>query len=138
MKRKNSTGFTLLEVMVVVVILGILATIIVPNIFGRLHHAKVQVAHTNLQAIESALQMFRLDHNRVPTTDEGLMALQTNPGSVKNYPPEGYLKLPKDPWGNRYSYIHPGRDSLFDLYSRGADGQPGGDGVNADISNHPE
>lgn len=132
--RQN--GFTLIEIMVVVVILGILAALVVPNILGNVDEARATAAQQDIRAIESALDMFRLDNFRYPTTEEGLEALVTRPvdPNIKKWKP--YLKkLPNDPWGNPYQYLSPGTQGEIDIYSFGADGQPGGDGVNADVGN---
>lgn len=132
--KASQGGFTLLEIMVVVAILGLLAAMIVPNVIGRGEQAKVKMAEVNMSSLASALESYRLDNNEYPSTEEGLRALVERPESAKSYPPGGYIrKLPEDPWGNEYVYISPGVDGPFDLYSLGADGAEGGDGVNADI-----
>ncbi len=134
--RRNS-GFTLIEVMVVVVILGILASIIIPKIMDKPDQARVVKAKQDIQAIQSALEIYRLDNYVYPTTDQGLDALVTKPSS--NPPPphwSQYLqRLPIDPWGHPYIYLNPGSHGTVDIWSYGADGQPGGDGINADIGN---
>lgn len=134
--RRNS-GFTLIEVMVVVVILGILASIIIPKIMDKPDQARVVKAKQDIQAIQSALEIYRLDNYVYPTTDQGLDALVTKPGS--NPPPphwSQYLpRLPIDPWGHPYLYLNPGSHGSVDIWSYGADGQAGGDGINADIGN---
>jgi len=134
-------GFTLIELMVVIVILGILAGFIVPRIMGRPEEARRLKAKMQIQAIETALRLYKLDNGFYPTTEQGLQAL-VEPPSVgqlpKNWRQGGYLekgKIPKDPWGNDYVYISPGLHGDFDLSSYGADGQPGGEGENADINN---
>lgn len=132
--KASQGGFTLLEIMVVVAILGLLAAMIVPNVIGRGEQAKVKMAEVNMSSLASALESYRLDNNEYPSTEEGLQALVERPESARSYPPGGYIKkLPEDPWGNEYVYISPGVDGPFDLYSLGADGAEGGDGVNADI-----
>ena len=134
----RSAGFTLIEIMVVVVILGILLSVVVPQVMGNPDKARIQLAKQNIRAIESALDMYRLNHFKYPTTDEGLEALVTAPGgaNLKGYPADGYMKKkPLDPWNNEYVYLNPGTQGSIDIYSLGADGQPGGDGINADIGN---
>jgi general secretion pathway protein G len=124
--------------MVVVVILGILAALVVPNILGNVDTARATAAKQDIRAIESALDMFRLDNFAYPTTQQGLEALVTQPAdpSIRNWRQGGYLKkLPKDPWGNPYQYLNPGTHGEIDIFSLGADGQQGGDAINADIGN---
>lgn len=132
-------GFTLIEIMVVVVIIGILAAIIAPNILGRADEARVTAAKQGIRTIDSALKLYRLDNFQYPTTDQGLEALverPTSPPEPRNWKDGGYLeRLPEDPWGNEYVYLSPGERGEFDLYSLGADGQPGGEGLAADIGN---
>lgn len=135
--NKKQNGFTLIEIMVVVVILGILGALIVPNIMGRTGEARVTAAKSDLRAIGNALNLYRLDNFNYPSTDQGLEALADKPGGfpeAKNWNPEGYLpKLPTDPWGNNYLYISPGTHGPYDLYSQGADGKEGGEGPGSDI-----
>lgn len=135
--RKRHSGFTLIEVMVVVVILGILASIIIPKIMDKPDQARVVKAKSDIQNIQSALEIYRLDNYVYPTTDQGLDALVEKPSS--NPPPhwKQYLdRLPVDPWGHPYQYLNPGtHGGAVDIWSYGADGQPGGDGINADIGN---
>lgn len=136
-KRKRMGGFTLIEIMVVVVILGILAALIVPNIMDRPDMARVAKTKQDLRALQTALNLYRLDNYRYPTTDQGLEALVEKP-SVEPLPPAyrkgGYLeRMPKDAWGRPYLYLSPGVHGEVDISSLGADGQPGGEGVNADI-----
>ncbi|WP_022963370.1 type II secretion system major pseudopilin GspG [Halopseudomonas pelagia] len=133
-------GFTLIEVMVVVVILGILAAVVVPRVMDRPDQARTTKAQNDIRALESALNLYRLDNFNYPTTEQGLFALVTIPTSgdvPRNYRTGGYIdRLQKDPWGNEYQYLRPGRDGReYDLYSLGADGRPGGEGANADIGN---
>jgi general secretion pathway protein G len=132
-------GFTLIEIMVVVVIIGLLAAVIVPNLMGNVDKARVTKARQDIQAIETALTMFRLDNSKYPTTDQGLRALVQQPTdpSIRNWRPGGYVKKPsRDPWGNDYQYVYPGTHGTeYDLSSLGADGQPGGEGLDADIGN---
>jgi general secretion pathway protein G len=138
-KRANrQSGFTLLEVMVVVVILGILASVVVPNLLGNKDKADQQKAITDIVALENALDMYRLDNSVYPTTDQGLEALVSKPSNPepRNYRADGYIRrLPKDPWGNDYQYLSPGEHGRVDVFTLGADGQEGGEGANADIGN---
>ncbi len=134
-------GFTLIEIMVVVVILGILAALVVPNILGNVDTARITAARQDIRGIESALDMYRLDNYTYPTTQQGLQALVTQPAdpSIRNWRLGGYLKkLPNDPWGNPYQYLYPGSQGEVDVWSMGADGQTGGEGVAADIGNWME
>ena len=133
-KKFNPTGFTLIELMIVVVILGLLATVVVPRMLGRPEQARRTKAKIDIQSIGASLALFKTDTGRFPTTSEGLEALVTNPG-IKNYSEDCYLdKVPKDPWGNKYIYICPGLQSKdYDLKSYGKDGEEGGTGNNADI-----
>jgi len=132
-------GFTLIEVMVVVVILGILAALVVPNIMGRPDEARVTKARQDLRAIESALELYRLDNFNYPSTDQGIEALVEKPAGAPeapNWKEGGYLdRLPRDPWGNPYHYLNPGEHGPIDLYSLGADRTRGGERMNADIGN---
>ncbi|MCG7584378.1 type II secretion system major pseudopilin GspG [Photobacterium sp. OFAV2-7] len=138
MQRKQR-GFTLLEVMVVIVILGVLASLVVPNLLGNKEKADQQKVVTDISALEQALDMYKLDNSVYPNTDQGLDALVTKPSSSpepRNYRDGGYIKrLPKDPWGNDYNYVMPGENGAVDIFSLGADGQDGGEGVNTDIGN---
>ena len=132
--RKYS-GFTLLELMVVLVILGVLAAAIAPRFLGRDEAARVTVAQSNLRNIANILETYRLDNQNYPTTDEGLEALVNKPENAKNWNSAGYLqRIPKDPWGNEYLYLSPGANGPYDLLSLGADGVEGGADYNADIS----
>lgn len=137
--RRTQHGFTLIEIMVVVVILGILAALVAPNVIRRVDDAQIVKAKSDIRTIDSSLKMFRLENFKYPTTDQGLEALVEKPAdpSIKNWSEGGYLdKLLKDPWGYEYQYLYPGtQGSEFDLFTLGADGQPGGDGINADIGN---
>lgn len=123
--RERAAGFTLIEVLVVVVILGILAAIIVPNLMEQPTQARINKAQADLRAIENALNMYRLDNHAYPTTEQGLEAL------VDRYLP----RMPIDPWDRAYRYLSPGEHGQFDLYTLGRDGQPGGEGEDADIGN---
>ncbi|MCL6704245.1 type II secretion system major pseudopilin GspG [Pseudomonas sp. T1.Ur] len=138
-------GFTLIEIMVVVVIIGVLGAIVVPQFMSRPDQAKATAARTDIQAIATALEMYRLDNSSYPSTQQGLEALSKRPAgtpAASNWNPQGYLKnRPVDPWGTPYQYLHPGLKSFdggYDLYSLGADGMPGGDGFAADIGNWDE
>ena len=130
-------GFTLLEVMVVVVILGILAVLVVPKIISRPDEARVIAAKQDIASVMQALKLYRLDNQRYPTTEQGLQALVARPVSAPiapNWKSGGYLeRLPKDPWGGPYQYLNPGLRGEIDLFSLGADGVPGGEGNDADI-----
>ena len=132
-------GFTLLEVMIVVVILGILASIVVPRVMDRPDDARLAKAQTDVRGIASARELSRLDNFRYPTTAQGLDALVERPTSgpgATNWKQGGYLdRLPEDPWGNPYQYLSPGLNGAFDLYSFGADGRGDGEGKNRDIGN---
>jgi general secretion pathway protein G len=137
--HRAARGFTLIEIMVVVVIIGLLAAVILPNIFSNLSKAQITKARSDIQAIEGGLTMYKLDNYKYPSTDLGLSALVQRPNdpTVRNWRDGGYLKrVSNDPWGNPYQYVFPGtRGQDFDLYSFGADGQEGGEGENADIGN---
>ena len=137
--RRASSGFTLIEVMVVVVILGILAAIVVPRVMSRPDEARVVRAQQDLRAIAAALDLYKLDNLTYPTTEQGLEALVHQPTGLPpgaRYKSDGYIEsVPKDPWGGDYQYLYPGQHNTFDLYSHGADGIPGGEGFNADIGN---
>jgi general secretion pathway protein G len=135
--RHRQAGFSLIEIMVVVVILGILAALVVPKIISRPDDARIVKAKQDVLAIQNALDLYRLDNGFYPSTEQGLKALVSKPTSS----PEprdwrSYLKtLPKDPWGRDYLYLNPGQHGEIDIYTNGADGQPGGTGVNAVIGN---
>ena len=133
----RTRGFTLIEIMVVVVILGILAALIAPNVISRIDDAQVTKARQDIRAIESALKLYRLDNFRYPDTEEGLDALVTAPSDPNvRFPPGGYVdRVPVDPWNRPYNYLHPGNQGEFDIYSLGRDGQQGGEGLDADIGN---
>jgi general secretion pathway protein G len=141
MKRTlcNDRGFTLIEIMVVVIILALLAALVGPKIMGRTDDAKIADAKVQIRNIESALKLYKLDNGVYPTTEQGLHALVEKPavGQIpKNYRAEGYLeskKVPQDPWANDYVYLSPGEHGDYDLCSLGADGAKGGEGKNADI-----
>jgi general secretion pathway protein G len=131
-------GFTLIEIMVVVIILGILAAIVAPNVIGRIDDAQAARVQQDLRGIESALNFYRLDNFTYPTSEQGLEALVTKPSdpNIRNWKSGGYLpRLPKDPWGNAYLYLSPGNNGEIDIYTLGRDGRPGGEGVDADVGN---
>ncbi len=132
-------GFTLIEVMVVVVILGILAAFVVPRIMDRPDQARITKANQHIRARESALNLYRLDNFAYPTSDQGLEALVEQPNDAQapnNWKQGGYLdRLPIDPWGNPYQYLNPGQNGEIDIYSLGADGQLDGEGAASDIGN---
>jgi general secretion pathway protein G len=136
--RLNSSrqhGFTLIELMVVLVIIGLLAALIVPNVLSRADDARMTAARTDVGNIMQALKLYRLDNQRYPTGEQGLPALTTRPSAgplPANW--KVYLeKLPKDPWGGNYQYVNPGVKGEVDVFSFGADGQSGGEGLDADI-----
>ena len=137
--RGRAAGFTLIEIMVVVVILGILAALVLPNVMGRIGQAQTTKVKADIQGYETALSLFKLDNFKYPTTDQGLEALVRQPAdpSIRNWKEGGYIRsLKKDPWGNDYQYVYPGTHGTdYDLFTLGADAQPGGDGENADIGN---
>lgn len=137
MKRKPQSGFTLIEVMVVVVILGILAAMIVPKIMSRPDEARAAAARTDIASIMQALKLYKLDNRRYPTTEQGLNSLVRKPEAAPvpdNWKQGGYVeRLPMDPWGKPYQYLAPGLHGEVDVFSFGADSQPGGEGVDADI-----
>ena len=131
-------GFTLIEIMVVVIIIGILAAIVAPNVIGRVDDAQITKAKAEIANIENALKFYRLDNFTYPTTEQGIEALVTKPTdpNIRNWKPGGYLdRLPRDPWGNPYQYLNPGNNSEVDVYTLGRDGRPGGEGLDADIGN---
>lgn len=136
----NSRGFTLIELMVVIVILGILAGLIVPRIMGRPEQAKQLKARMQIESISTALKLYKLDNGHYPTTEQGLQALVEPPTSgniPNNWRKGGYLekgKVPKDPWGNDFVYLSPGIHDDFDIIAYGADGASGGEDKNADIN----
>jgi general secretion pathway protein G len=142
-EKRDNRGFTLLEIMVVVVILSILALYVGPKIIGRPQEARINAAAMQIKSIETALKMYKLDNGVYPSTEQGLEALVQPPEigqPANNWRKGGYMdkgKIPKDPWGNDYLYLSPGVNNTdgFDLFSYGPDGQPGGEEENADINN---
>lgn len=137
LSRPSVRGFTLIEVLIVVVILGILAGLIVPRIMDRPDQARVVAAKNDIQAIISALKLYRLDNGSYPSSQQGLDALVKRPESgdiPRNWKPGGYLeRLPKDPWGSDYQYLNPGVHGEIDVFSFGADRKPGGENYDADV-----
>ncbi|WP_110710418.1 type II secretion system major pseudopilin GspG [Salinicola sp. CR57] len=135
----HQSGFTLLEIMVVIFIIGLLVAIVAPNVLSNQDDAMQQKARADISTLEQALDMYRLDNYRYPTTEQGLAALITPPQVAplaENYREDGYIRrLPEDPWGHPYHYASPGQHGRVDLYSLGADNQPGGEGIDADIGN---
>ncbi len=143
MRRNHAAGFTLIEIMAVVLIIGLLSTIVGAAIFQQVDKGRVTATRAQLSNLEGVLELYRMDNGRFPTTEQGLEALVQEPTSEptpKNYPPGGYLKrgrVPKDPWGESYQYTSPGEHNRYaiELWSYGADGVAGGEGVDADIAN---
>lgn len=137
--RKRHSGFTLIEVMIVIVILGVLAALIVPKVMGRPDEARIAAARQDIFTIMQSLKLYKLDNRRYPTTEQGLVELVQKPSQAplpQNWSAGGYLeRLPNDPWGQPYQYLNPGLHGEIDVMSFGADGQPGGQGVDADIGN---
>lgn len=138
-KHRAQHGFTLLEIMVVLVIIGIMATAVVLNIGGDVDKATITRARQDIATLTTAVERYKMDNFVYPSTEQGLAALKVKPNSdpePRNYKPGGYIqKLEKDPWGRDYQYVFPGERGEYDLFSLGADGEPGGEGANADIGN---
>lgn len=134
--KTNKNGFTLLELLVVMVIIGLLAGLVAPRYFGQVGKSQVKVAAAQIDSLDKALVQFRLDADRFPTTEEGLMVLNEQPADAFGWAGP-YLKkaVPMDPWGRPYIYKEPGEHGDFDLYTLGKDGRPGGEAVNVDINN---
>ena len=139
MARRKQKGFTLIEIMVVIVILGILGALVVPRLMGRPDEARAVAARQDINTLAQALKLYRLDNARYPTSEQGLSALVSKPSSgpqPKNWKPGGYVeRLPVDPWGNPYQYEAPSTHGEIDIWSLGADGEPGGEGGDADVGN---
>jgi general secretion pathway protein G len=139
LRSSGARGFTLIEIMVVITILGILAALIVPRVVGRTDDARIAAARQDIASIMQALKLYRLDNGRYPTTEQGLESLITKPASEPvpmNWKQGGYLdrsSVPKDPWGHPYQYLNPGLRGEIDVFSFGADGQSGGQNTDADI-----
>ena len=146
MPRNHATGFTLIEIMAVVLIIGLLSTIVGAAIFQQVDKGRVTATRAQLSNLEGVLELYRMDSGRFPNTEQGLDALVHEPSiepTPRSYPQGGYLKggrVPKDSWGERFQYASPGQQNryAFDLWSFGADGAPGGEGVDADIGNWHE
>ncbi len=142
MRLQQPRGFTLIEILVVVVILAILASIVVPRVLGRTDEAMVAKARADVQGLSTALNLYKLDNFTFPSTDQGLEALVNKPGGspeAANWRSGGYIdRLPKDAWNRDYQYVSPGSHGDFDVYSLGQDGQTGGEGLAADIGNWTE
>ncbi|WP_269619333.1 type II secretion system major pseudopilin GspG [Zhongshania sp. BJYM1] len=138
----KQAGFSLLEIMVVIVIMGLLVAVVAPNVLQNQDRAMVEKARADISVLEQALDMYKLDNHFYPSTDQGLQALVKRPETgpaPKSYRSNGYIKrLPEDPWGNPYIYIQPGEHGAFDLYSTGADGEEGGEELASDIVNWQE
>ena len=137
MRAGSQAGFSLIEIMVVVVIIGILATVVALNVGGAPDEARRVKAQQDIKTLESALEMYKLHNFDYPSTDQGLEALVNPPADANNWQAGGYVKggLPEDPWGNPYQYLKPGVHGEYDLWTYGRDGQLGGDGPDADVGN---
>jgi general secretion pathway protein G len=133
--RRGSRGFTLLELMVVIVIIGVLAALIAPNVLSRVGQAKITAAKTDINSLMNALKIYKLDNGRYPSSDQGLQALVAKPttGTIPDNWKSYLDKLPEDPWHHPYQYANPGVHGDIDVFSFGADGQAGGEGDDADI-----
>ena len=137
--RRPQQGFTLIEILVVVALIGLLAAFIVPNVMGQSEKARVDLAHANMRAISTQLDMFKMHNGRYPTTEEGLRALVEKPDNARNWTTPYLNSLPEDPWNNEYVYQSPGLGGRpYSLLSLGGDGQEGGEGFDADISLHDD
>lgn len=138
-RQARSRGFTLLEILIVVAIIAILASVVVPKIIGRVDEAQISKVKTDVAALESALDLYRLDNFQYPSTDQGMDALVSKPSGdpePRNWKAGGYIKrLEKDPWGNDYQYLNPGEHGEVDIFSMGEDGQVGGEGLATDVGN---
>lgn len=132
--RKYQRGFSLIELLIVMIILGLLASLVGPRLFGHVDDARVSTARSQIELLGTALDSYRLDIGRYPTTEQGLDALRREPSGVRNWNgPYLNRDIPKDPWGNEYQYKSPGDHGEYDLWSYGADGEPGGEGDNAEV-----
>jgi len=138
-QKIKQSGFTLIEIMVVVVIIGLLAAVVGPKVFQNVDKANIAKVKTDIRAIESALNLYRLDNFNYPSTDQGLDALVSQPGGApeaRNWQEGGYIqRVPEDPWGNPYQYLSPGEQGEIDIYTFGKNGTSGGTGSDADLSN---
>ncbi len=139
-ERRRQSAFTLIEIMAVVIIMGLLMGIVGVTVFGRVDEARVATTRIQIKQVENALEFYRMDNSRYPSTEEGLRALVEAPPNVRNYPAGGYLKSRDgllDPWDNEFEYVSPGQHNphTFDVWSNGADGQPGGTDQNGEIGN---
>ncbi len=137
MKKNNEKGFTLIEIIIVVMIMSLIATLVVPQLFKKVESSKKKIAKTQIILLENAFKMFKLDTGRYPSSEEGFKILMNNTGNISNW--DGpYLEkgIPKDPWDKEYHYVYPGKNYIFEIYSFGADGKKGGDGENIDINNY--
>ncbi|MEM6626002.1 MAG: type II secretion system major pseudopilin GspG [Pseudomonadota bacterium] len=138
-KTRGEDGFTLVELMVVVFIMGLLATVVLVNVVGNADEARVRKAQADVATLENSLDRYRLQMLAYPSIEQGLEALTAAPDGLsqpERYPAEGFIKrLPLDPWGNPYQYVYPGERGVVDVYSLGADGQLDGEGLDADIGN---
>lgn len=133
--KQRDEGFSLIELMVVIVIIGLLTTVVVVNVLPSQDRAMVEKARADVRMIEQALEMYRMDTLRYPSLEDGIDVLTQAPRG-NSFRTESYIKsLPQDPWGNDYQYLFPGENGKFDVFSYGADGRPGGEGLNADIGN---
>ncbi len=135
-RKRQAKGFTLIEIIIVVIIMSLIAALVVPNLFKKTEKAKQQITKIQITMLEDALKSFKLDTGRYPTTKEGLNALLKPPQDITNW--DGpYLEkgLPKDPWGRDYLYVYPGKNYTFEITSLGADGKEGGEGENKDVNN---
>ena len=138
MSKRKQQGFTLIEIMVVVIIIGLLATMVLPKVIGRQEQALQVRAKTDIRTIGQSLELYKLDNFSYPSSQEGLTALISQPSNAKNWQPGGYLNsksLPTDPWGNDYQYRRPGKNGVYDLWSNGADAKEGGADESKDIGN---
>ena len=135
MKRNKEQGFTLIELLIVMIILGLLAALVGPRMFGKAEKARQKASKDQISLFETAIDTYRVDVGKFPTTEQGFQALRVRPAGVGDRWDGPYLKkdIPLDPWGNPYSYKYPGEHGDYDIVSMGADGKPGGDGEDADI-----